>query len=323
MFCTKCGVAQQPEARFCGNCGSQFPFSPDGLSEKVAASGAAPALAERKRTDYWHVEVGLEFQGYQPDEKMAAFKAEHVMLTEDAIWFLDKSGHPVSHQISYRSRWQAELNRSGQTLAPLPRGDTNYPWEYGSVWVLKQSLNEQLDREFRANPGGYVKIHGAWWVYGSRNWIWINEIPTSSGSSVTFSSLMRALSVAQWSEGRQVPTVYREVTAHVSFQDSRTAEEFKQGVKSIIGHESGRAFSDAYIASIPVNPTTIGKLTYFYVFWTGLAAAVMAGVLSSIGVSPGTEALLLIGGCIGVVYFLRRWRQRLAQRGPLTRYVSK
>ncbi|HEV2382060.1 MAG TPA: hypothetical protein VG206_20000 [Terriglobia bacterium] len=169
------------------------------------------------------------------------------------------------------------------------------------------------------NPTAYAKAPGAWWVRGYVDWTWIRRQPENPHRSddgrwvLKFPELWRVRVVDQLGPGPDSPITNIEGTASLSLASREAAESLRDLIKSVVKPELESPFTPEYVASLPKKPMSAGFRSYLYIFWVGLAAAIMLGVLWGANAPSWITVPAVAAGCFVVVRLIRGWEAKKAR----------
>jgi len=243
-----------------------------------------------------------------------------MVVTNRRIVFLDDSKPPelfsqtvIFKRHPFYDKYGNKIDRPG---VPPPH---SADWQdLSPFWTLVPLANDQLDQELKKNPKAYSKAPmAAWWIQGYRVWNWIGSPvklhqdpsdPTRWVIEVPKMVLIRAFA-GGGAPGRHIPRDHEEGRAELilkSLKDAQDLQDLVDRMNKFIPVEPASPFTQDYITNYPVKPMSGPYLAYYYVFWIGLAAAIMIGVLWGLGAPFWITVPLILGGCLSVVYFLRQ-----------------
>jgi hypothetical protein len=329
MFCTNCGQLHTGGDIFCTKCGLSFPIESP-TSGNTSNSVSLPLSRCPNPDCNKYIEAGASFcteagcgtRLITPDfpdvpqissrtvllalrrvkinraiseaGDRAKFEVPWILVTRESIIFLDESREGF---FMYRVR----VGRRGR----------NVQYYLCPFWVLRKSLNDALDHEFKNAPKEFSKPREVWWVEGYRHWDWVSGPITPRDELTLRVPLALVMAFSQWGPGQQTPITRMDQLALVTFSTTGQARAFLEVVNEATDSvaASGNPVTDDYIAKHPPKPLAGLARSYYYAFWTCLTAAIVLGILAAI--LPLWAAVPLAVACAALVIpFLRQWEKR-------------
>jgi len=311
VFCTNCGSPSEPDDKFCTRCGSKLVAPPSESPQPKQAMGSEsprpwpfrfPRLngedaLNDPRDPASLVDVKWEFVYYNAfwyeSPSLPRFTSR-VLLTNQRLLFLDANCNLLKTKIKFQRKkdWVPAMVDPFEGKIE-PHLEERFGWErhpegkfaLDPIWVLSRAGNENLHREFMANPRGFSKAPlAAWWVHGYRVWTWVRLVRTRGDSDLLFTLELVEVG-SQWGPGQELPSTHTQGMVRLSFKDRALRDEVERCVKQERDQsaESGDPFRQEFLANLAHKPESTAYRVYGYVVWAAIACTVPLGILLGAG----------------------------------------